>query len=93
MTPGELSEQLMQQSAEYSKYAEELAEVLRSKSVAWMEVRKRTSSDKQADREWDATVEGMMEMSHRLRLKALEKSMSAIRTRLRILEGEARNMY
>jgi hypothetical protein len=93
MNPGELSEQLMYQSAEYSKYTEELTDVLRNKSVVWMEMRKRSTSDKQTDREWDSTVEGMMEMSHRLRLKALEKSMSAIRTRLRILEGEARNMY
>ena len=56
-------------------------------------MRKNVASDTRADREWDSTMDGIMEMSLRLKLKALEKSMSAIKTRLRIVEMEGRNIF
>ncbi len=93
MTPSELSEKLMQESAEYSQVCDGLSDILKVKAVKWMEIRERCTSDKQADQRWDATVDGLSEISCRFKLKALDKSMSAIKTRLRIIEGEARNLY
>lgn len=92
MTPSELSEQLMEESAKYGKAVDELTEILRTKSVKWLEIRKDCTSDTQAEREWGRTMDGIREMSLKYTLKALEKSMSATKTRLRILELEARNL-
>lgn len=91
-TPSELSDRLVEESAKYSQATEELTEILRTKSVRWLELRKNVASDTRADREWDSTMDGIMEMSLRLKLKALEKSMSAIKTRLRVVEMEVRNL-
>jgi len=58
-----------------------------------MEIRKDCKSDKSADRQWDATEMGITEMSCRLRLKRIEKVISALSSLIRVAEGAAKNQF
>lgn len=92
-TPRELAEERLKLSADYFKMSEALGGLLTKKTVKWSELRANTKSDKQADMQWDATDEGREEMRLRLMLKATEKQMSAIKTMLEVMQGEARNQF
>lgn len=91
--PGQLSEALLYLSADYTQKTIDLTEVLTLKSSTWPKFRTEAGSDKQADKAWDATPEGLREMSLRLEMKSLEKLMSAIKAHLRVRETEARNQF
>lgn len=91
--PSELSQSLLELSAEYGKLTDELIIILEKKPALWMELRRSTQSDTSAERAWSATVDGMKETTIRLKIKALEKSMSAIKARLRVQEVEAKNQW
>lgn len=93
ITPSQLSDTLMSQSAEFSSLSDQLAEVLKVKPSKWIEIRATVESDTRAERVWSATSEGIAETVIRLKLKALLSSMSAIKTRLRTLSDEAKNLY
>ena len=92
-SPPQLAEHLLGLASDYSRLSDELAEVLTAKPMKWIELRAVASSDTQAERAWSATEDGVKEVVLRLKVKALEKVMSAIKTRLRVLEGEANNLY
>lgn len=93
MNPHELAEKRVRLSGEYSRDSEELGNILADKPALWMKLRENTKSDKSADRVWDSTLLGVQEMKLRLKLKASEKEMSAIKTMLDVLNGEAWNQY
>lgn len=92
-TPGELSEILMHLSADYAHKTTDFTVVLGRKAQVWQTLRADRESDKQADKAWDASIEGRAEMTLRLELKSLEKLMSAIKAHLRVKETEARNQF
>lgn len=91
-TPHELSEALMVESAKFGSLTDELVLILEKKPALWMELRRDTKSDTSAERAWSATQDGMRETTLRLKLRAIEKSMSAAKTMLRIMSDEAHNM-
>jgi len=92
MNPVELSEKLVLMAHEYSERSDELADILVLKPAKWLHMRSQEKSATDTDRLWDATEDGMKETRIKLKMKSLEKLMSAIRTRLRIQEVEARNI-
>jgi hypothetical protein len=67
--------------------------VLASKAEQWEGIRSFKESDKQAERAWEASIEGRHETALRLELKSIEKLMSAIKAHLRVKETEARNQF
>lgn len=89
----QLAEKLVGWSNDYSTLSEELALILTHKAMKWATFRAEAKSDKAADKAWDATPEGLREMQVRLKLKALEKQMSAARTMIRVANEEARNQF
>ena len=93
--PHEIAERRIELAAEYGKCADDLAEILEIKATAWNTIRQREDikSDTRADREWDATEMGISEMKLRLKLKTLEKKLSAAKTYLDVMNGEARNQW
>lgn len=93
LTPNELSAIRMFLAAEYGRLSTLLVEILSRKPAVWMRLREASESDKQADRKWDASADGLAEMSYRWTMKAVEKNISAIKTRLEVLAVEARNQY
>lgn len=80
-------------AGEYSWNSSQLIDVLKEKSLVWNEIRIQTGSDKQADKQWDAREDGIAEMTLRLRLKSIEKMMSALKSLVRIAETEAHNGF
>jgi hypothetical protein len=82
----------MRLSAEYARCSEQLADILELKTKKWLEIRQDVKSDTSADRRWDATEEGIHEMRLKLKMKAMEKEMSSIKTFLDVLNAEARNI-
>lgn len=93
--PHEMAQEVVDLAGQYQRDSEELSQILTVKAVKWAMWRSEDgcTSDKQADKKWDASREGVREMQLRLTLKASEKKMSALKSMLRILEGEARNQF
>ena len=92
-TPRELSEQLMQLSADYSKYAGLYADHLTKQANFFNANRPNYKSDNATQKAFDSSQEGVTMNVLKLKLKAIEKEMSAIKTHLRLLENEAKNIY
>lgn len=92
-SPHELAEQRLELSAEYGRYSEELEIVLLEKPRTWRTLRGTVKSDTAADRLWEETDQGRDEIRLRLRMKALDKKFSAIKTMLDVYQGEARNQF
>ena len=69
-------------SGYYSFYSEQLEGILTRKPKTWMAIRSKEGckSDKQADREYELCDDGINEIGLSMRLKRLEKQMSALKT-------------
>jgi len=91
-SPGQLSELLMEISAEFAYLISQLDEIQKTKAKEWLELRELTTSDSQADKKWDRTEKGIAENSLKNQVKAYDKLMSSIKRRLRIMELEAQNI-
>ena len=89
-TPGELARQLMERSAEYGTLSDELGRIYAIKPVDWSMLRDQVTSDKQADREWEKTKTGYRETLIKMRMKVIDKEMSAIKKYLEVKEKELR---
>lgn len=94
-TPAEIAERRVELSSEYSKCADDLADILEIKATAWMTIRNREDikSDTKAEREWESTELGIKEMRLRLKMKGIEKKLSAAKSYLDVANNEARNLY
>lgn len=92
-TPGEWADQLLVLAAESSRFGDELSEILMKKPGVWNEMRGNYKSDTSADRAFEATLEGLRETWLKLRIKSNDRLSSAIKTKLRIMSDEARNIY
>jgi hypothetical protein len=90
-TPRELAEERVTLSAEYARASEQLEEILAVKPAAWQTMRATVASDKAADKLWESTEAGIIEMRLRMKLKRDEKQMSAVKTLLDVFMGEARS--
>lgn len=92
-SPHAIADERVRLAGEYARDTEKMVEILQNKAVLWAQLRANAKSDKAADRAWEALPLGLEEMKLRLMMKASEKMMSALKTKLEVLEGEARNMY
>lgn len=92
-SPGELADLRLELSGQYSYYSGVLESILITKPKIWMDLRKDNKSDTATERAWEATEDGIKEMRCRLRMKRIEKMLSAIRQRLEVMQGEARNVF
>ena len=95
LTPGNLADYRLRLAAEYGFMTDRLSKILQEKPKTWLEIRQRESieSDKMADRTWEASDLGLEETAIKMKLKSIEKIMSAILTRLHIYEQEAKNLF
>lgn len=64
----------------YAFYSEQLEDILVRKPNVWSKLREGCKSDKQADREYEKTDDGINEIGLTMRLKRFEKMMSALKT-------------
>ena len=91
--PRDLSNKLMQLSADYGVYAGKFADHLKLQADFFNTNRSNFKSDNATQKAFDATKEGVTMNILKLKLKAVEKEMSAIKTHLRLLETEAKNIF
>lgn len=92
-TPHQIAEERMGMAEEYSRYSGELAKLFIDQANFFNKNRKFHKSDTACQRVFDGTPEGITFITIKLKLKALEKQMSASNTMLRLLENEAKNLY
>ena len=92
-TPGQLADFNISLASEYSTLSDELGRILSLKDVNWSILRATVTSDKQADRKWHQTKQGLREREIELRMKSIQRTMSAIKTFLHVKSEESRNQY
>lgn len=78
-------------AAVYSNRSERLQKILALKPVKWLSIRAGKNSDRAADREWEASEDGIEEMKLNMELKRIDKLSSALSSKLRVFEAEAKN--
>jgi hypothetical protein len=93
--PPELSEMRAWLAGEYAYINSQLIGVLMKKPEKWKEIRYsgEVKSDTAAERIWQATEDGLQETILRMKLKTIDKLSSAIKSRMEVLMGEARNQF
>ena len=91
--PHHISEERIRLAEEYSRYSGELAKFTKVRADYYNEFRETFKSDLAVKRAWEATDEGVNMGIVKLKLKSIEKTLSAYNTHLRLLENEARNIY
>lgn len=64
----------------YAFASEQLEDILIRKPATWAKIRETCTSDKQADREFEKTQDGINEIGLSLRLKRYEKMLSVLKT-------------
>ncbi len=91
--PHEISEARITLAEEYSRYSGELAKLIKVQADYFNANREAHKSDTAVERAFDATEQGVQMTIVKLKLKSIEKTMSAYNTHLRLLENEAKNLY
>ena len=86
------SHALAQLSGEYAFICGQLEDILSKKPAVWNELRKDVKSDTAAERVWENTPKGIDETGLRLRLKAMDKMSSALKSLINLASGELRNL-
>ena len=93
LTPNQVAEERVRLATEYSSDTETLIDIRTKKAQIWNDLRVNFKSDTATERAWQGTLLGIEEMKLGLRMKASEKMMSALKSQLEVMEGEARNSY
>lgn len=91
--PHQLAEERMELSEQYSKYSGDLAMLIKAEAEYYNLHRKDHKSDTAVQKAFDVTEEGTRITIIKLKLKALEKQMSAIKTMIDVATEEARGLY
>lgn len=92
-TPHELSEERLELAEHYAKASELFAYYIKKQADFFNENRKDYKSDNATQKAFEATEDGVNMVVTKLKLKSIEKRMSALNTHLRLLENEAKNLY
>ena len=87
------SEDLAILAGNYGWVCGQLEMILQRKPAIWNTLRKDVKSDTACERAWEQTSDGLDEGGLRLRLKAMDKMSSALKSLIRIAEGEAHNQF
>jgi hypothetical protein len=91
--PHQIADDRMTLAEEYSRYSGEFAEGIKKQAKFFVENRGNHKSDTATQRSFELTEDGIRMIIVKLKLKAIEKQLSASATMLRLLENEAKNLY
>lgn len=91
--PHQLAEELMNLSQQYSTYSGELAKLTKVEGEYYKVTRPQVKSDTAVNRQFMTTDEGIQMTIVKLKLKSLEKQMSATKVYIETLTNEARGLY
>lgn len=92
-TPRQMAEERVGMAEEYSRYSGLFAEMIKHRAEHYKLHRPSHKSDTACEREWERTEQGIQMTVIKMKLKAIEKQLSASNTMLRLLENEARSLY
>lgn len=92
-TPHQLAEERIGLSEEYSRYSGLFADLIKKRAEHYKAERDNHKSDTSVERAWERTDEGIQMTIIKLKLKSIEKKLSATNTMLRLMENEAKNLY
>jgi hypothetical protein len=92
-TPHQLADLRVKLSGAYAFYSETMEGILREKHLQYPVLKERSKSEKEVDRLWIQTEQGLLEAQLKIRLKSIEKLMSSVKTMLDVLNTEARSQY
>lgn len=92
-TPRELAEERIGLAEEYSRYSGLYAESIRKQAQFFKDHRGEHKSDTATQRSFELTEEGILMVTVKLKMKAIEKHLSATATMLRLCENESKGLY
>lgn len=92
-TPHQIAEERIGMAEEYSRYSGLFADLIKKRAEHFKLHRPNFKSDLAVEREWEMTEQGVQMTIIKLKLKAIEKQLSASNTMLRLLENESKNLY
>lgn len=92
LPPGRLADYRVFLAAIYSLRASEMQNILSHKPRIWLNIREQKNSDTATDREWERTTNGQRETQLKWQLRRIDKLSSALASKLRVIEQEARNI-
>lgn len=92
-TPHQIAEERIGLAEEYSRYSGQYAELIKKRAEHFKLERPNNKSDTATERAWERTDEGIRMTIIKMKLKAIEKQLSASNTMLRLLENESKNLY
>ncbi len=93
MTPHDLADELVKMAQSYSKAGELKIGLIRNHALYYQSFREDHKSDASLERAWELTDDGLNLLEIGQKLKNIEKKMSAIKSLLRVREGEAQNHF
>lgn len=93
LTPEQVSNFRVFLSALYSLREGEHDKIRGAYPETWLKIREGKSSDRAADREWEATDLGRLETRLTSEKRRIDKLIQALATKWKALEGESRNLY
>lgn len=92
-TPHQLADEMMSLSEQYSKYCGILSNLLKIEGEYYKATRPHVKSDTAVNRQFQTTDEGIQMTIVKLKLKSLEKQMSATKLFVEVASNEARGLY
>jgi hypothetical protein len=92
-TPHELADERIYLAEEYSRYSGEYARHIKLQAAYFNANRGSHKSDTACQHAFDVTDEGVTLVVLKLKLKSIEKRLSATATMLRLCENEAKSLY
>lgn len=91
--PLQLAEERIGMAEEYSRYSGQFAELVKIQAQFFKDNREKHKSDTATQRAYELTDQGVRMTIIKMKLKAIEKQLSASNTMLRLLENQAKNLY
>lgn len=91
--PHQIAEERIGMAEEYSRYSGFYADLIKKRAEHYKLNREEYKSDTACERDWERTPDGVQMTIIKLKLKSIEKQLSASNTMLRLLENEARALY
>lgn len=92
-TPHQLAEARIGLAEEYSRYSGQFAEMVKAQAQFFKDNRENHKSDNATQKAFELTEDGVRMTILKMKLKSIEKTMSAYNTYLRLKENEAKNLY
>ena len=90
---GRMADIAVQLTGYYARLSEEFKDIEIFRADRWLAIRETVKSDTRAEKMWLASEDGKKWNDLRLKLKYVEKSISGIKLRLRVAEGEKYNQF